>query len=44
MRPLLSALVEAMPQATMVQGDRFGGVAAGLAYAGRSFRVLPEAR
>jgi hypothetical chaperone protein len=44
MRPLMDALVEAMPQAAMVQGDRFGGVAAGLAYAGRSFRVLPEAR
>jgi hypothetical chaperone protein len=34
MRPLMQALQTAMPQATMVQGNRFGGVAAGLAYAG----------
>jgi hypothetical chaperone protein len=32
MRPLMDALRAAMPQADMVQGDRFGGVAAGLAY------------
>jgi hypothetical chaperone protein len=35
LRPLMQALQAAMPQATMVQGDRFGGVAAGLAYAGQ---------
>ncbi len=35
LRPLMQALQTAMPQATMVQGDRFGGVAAGLAYAGQ---------
>ena len=34
MRPLMEALRAAMPQSAMVQGDRFGGVAAGLAYAG----------
>lgn len=34
LRPLVDALQAAMPQATLVQGNRFGGVAAGLAYAG----------
>ncbi len=34
LRPLVAALQAAMPQATLVSGNRFGGVAAGLAYAG----------
>ena len=34
--PLMEAMRQAMPQARMVQGDRFGGVAAGLAYAGKA--------
>ena len=34
LRPLMAALREAMPIATLVEGNRFGGVAAGLAYAG----------
>jgi hypothetical chaperone protein len=32
--PLVQALEQAFPEATMVHGDRFGGVAAGLAWAG----------
>lgn len=35
LRPLVEALRSAMPHATLVEGNRFGGVAAGLAYAGR---------
>lgn len=34
LRPLVEALRNAMPHATLVEGNRFGGVAAGLAYAG----------
>jgi hypothetical chaperone protein len=34
LRPLIDALRLAMPQATLVEGNRFGGVAAGLAHAG----------
>jgi len=34
LRPLMEALRTAMPDATVVEGNRFGGVAAGLAYAG----------
>jgi hypothetical chaperone protein len=34
LRPLMDALRAAMPGATLVEGNRFGGVAAGLAYAG----------
>ncbi len=34
LRPLIAALRQAMPQATLVEGNRFGGVAAGLAWAG----------
>ncbi len=34
LRPLMEALREAMPGADLVQGNLFGGVAAGLAYAG----------
>ncbi len=34
LRPLVAALQVAMPQATLVTGNQFGGVAAGLAYAG----------
>lgn len=34
LRPLIEALRVAMPTATLVEGNRFGGVAAGLAYAG----------
>jgi hypothetical chaperone protein len=36
LRPLVAALQVAMPQATLVTGNLFGGVAAGLAYAGSS--------
>jgi hypothetical chaperone protein len=35
LRPLTDALQAAMPNATLVQGNRFGGVAAGLAWAGQ---------
>jgi hypothetical chaperone protein len=34
LQPLMDALQAAMPAATLMPGDRFGGVAAGLAYAG----------
>ena len=34
LRPLVEALRTAMPQAQLVEGNRFGGVAAGLAHAG----------
>ena len=34
LRPLVAALQVAMPEATLVTGNQFGGVAAGLAYAG----------
>ncbi|WP_409997587.1 Hsp70 family protein [Curvibacter sp. APW13] len=34
LRPLMAALQAAMPHATLVQGNRFGGVAAGLGYCG----------
>jgi hypothetical chaperone protein len=34
LQPLMDALQTALPDSTLVQGDRFGGVAAGLAYAG----------
>lgn len=34
LRPLVAALQAAMPHATLVQGNRFGGVAAGLGYCG----------
>lgn len=34
LQPLMDALQTALPGATLVPGDRFGGVAAGLAYAG----------
>ena len=34
LRPLVAALQAAMPQATLVHGNRFGGVAAGLGYCG----------
>ncbi len=34
LQPLMDALQIAMPEATLMPGDRFGGVAAGLAYAG----------
>jgi hypothetical chaperone protein len=34
LQPLMDALQTAMPDATLVHGDLFGGVAAGLAYAG----------
>jgi hypothetical chaperone protein len=34
LRPLVAALRMAMPHATLVTGNQFGGVAAGLAYAG----------
>ena len=34
LRPLMEALRTAMPDAALIEGNRFGGVAAGLAYAG----------
>jgi hypothetical chaperone protein len=34
LRTLFEALRQAMPDATLVEGNRFGGVAAGLAWAG----------
>ena len=34
LQPLMDALQAALPDSTLVPGDRFGGVAAGLAYAG----------
>jgi hypothetical chaperone protein len=39
LHPLMQALQHAMPDATLVSGDRFGGVAAGLAYAGAVSRA-----
>lgn len=38
LRPLVAALQVAMPEATLVTGNQFGGVAAGLAYAGSVLR------
>ncbi|MES2879648.1 MAG: Hsp70 family protein [Pseudomonadota bacterium] len=38
LQPLMNALQAAMPDATLMPGDRFGGVAAGLAYAGALHR------
>lgn len=37
LRPLVEALRAAMPEATLVEGNRFGGVAAGLAVAGAAW-------
>jgi hypothetical chaperone protein len=37
LRPLMVALRDAMPGAALVEGNRFGGVAAGLAYAGAAW-------
>ena len=34
LRPLIEALRTAMPGVTLIEGNRFGGVAAGLAYTG----------
>ena len=34
LRPLVTALQAALPAATLIEGNRFGGVAAGLAHAG----------
>jgi hypothetical chaperone protein len=39
LRPLMQALRTAMPDATVIEGNRFGGVAAGLAYAGAALRA-----
>ena len=39
LRPLVEALRTAMPEATLVEGNRFGGVAAGLGYAGATLPV-----
>jgi hypothetical chaperone protein len=39
LQPLVFALQAAMPQATLVSGNLFGGVAAGLAYAGSAVHV-----
>ena len=41
LRPLVDALRLAMPQAQLVEGNRFGGVAAGLAYAGARVAARP---
>lgn len=41
LRPLVDALHTAMPQAKLVEGNRFGGVAAGLAYAGARVAAGP---
>ena len=41
LRPLVDALRKAMPQAQLVEGNRFGGVAAGLAYAGARVAARP---
>jgi hypothetical chaperone protein len=38
LRPLVAALQAAMPEASLVTGNQFGGVAAGLAYAGSVLR------
>jgi hypothetical chaperone protein len=43
LRPLIDALRAAMPQATLVEGNRFGGVAAGLAVAGAMSSDMPAA-
>ena len=37
LRPLMQALRTAMPHATVVEGNRFGGVAAGLAVCGATW-------
>jgi hypothetical chaperone protein len=42
LRPLVAALQAAMPEASLVSGNRFGGVAAGLAYAGSATDALPS--
>ncbi len=39
LRPLVEALRAAMPDSTLVEGNRFGGVAAGLGYAGAAAGV-----
>ncbi|WP_371816976.1 Hsp70 family protein [Rhodoferax sp. AJA081-3] len=39
LRPLVEALRAAMPSATLVEGNRFGGVAAGLGYAGAAVGI-----
>ncbi|WP_342616444.1 Hsp70 family protein [Rhodoferax sp. GW822-FHT02A01] len=39
LRPLVAALQAAMPEATLVSGNQFGGVAAGLAVAGSAQQV-----
>jgi hypothetical chaperone protein len=39
LRPLVAALQTAMPQASLVAGNQFGGVAAGLAVAGAAQSV-----
>ena len=39
LQPLVTAIQAAMPDATLVSGNLFGGVAAGLAYAGSALQV-----
>ena len=39
LRPLVEALRATMPNATLVEGNRFGGVAAGLGYAGAAMAL-----
>ena len=43
LRPLIEALRTAMPQALLVEGNRFGGVAAGLAVAGANVLAFEAA-
>ncbi len=43
LRPLTTALQLALPTATLVHGDRFGGVAAGLAYSASNTETGAEA-
>jgi hypothetical chaperone protein len=42
LRTLIEALCIAMPEATLVEGNRFGGVAAGLAWAGAVQRIWAQ--
>ncbi|MEY4345746.1 MAG: hypothetical protein RL032_1578, partial [Pseudomonadota bacterium] len=42
LRTLIEALCIAMPETTLVEGNRFGGVAAGLAWAGAVQRIWAQ--
>jgi len=41
LRPLVEALQSAMPKATLITGNQFGGVAAGLAHTGAALANGP---